>query len=174
MHFRRNNLTHLAFACAVVLGSGGCVMWRDEPVRPAPQLNFVASDDPPSGLPPVASAEMRVAGPEAVTATKEERPVSEREPRYAITANELRFRFDHLAATIALSPNSLVATGRVKLARMRATLTEIDGALQRFKTAREESVPSIERELDRTLTDGDRLLQELSADVAEARAAGRK
>ena len=100
--------------------------------------------------------------------------MSERQPRFAIAANDLRIRYDNLSATVALAPGSIDDTGRQKLGRISATLTDIDGALMRLKLATAETVSAIERDLDQSLTDGDRMLQELSAEVAAGRAAGRR
>lgn len=158
---------------------GGCAVLRDEPVRPTPTLTFVAGEEPPSEVPQIAESEMLIAGPTSppggaptTPATADEQPVTQ--PRFLIAANDMRIRFDNLEATIALAPESLDSLGRAKLDRLRAILSSIDGELLQLKVARAENVAQIESRLERSLSEGDKVLRELSTEVNAARVAGRQ
>lgn len=163
----------LLVVAGTLAATSGCVI-RDEPVRPAPTMSFVATDDEPIVTPSTVSHDVSLARPPAPDSRSEERTSNDRLSRLTISANDLRSRFDNLAATVALVPEVVDFSGRERLERIRTILSEIDGALLRLKMARTESATAIDQEVERSLADGNRQLVELSEEIARRRIDARK
>lgn len=161
-------------AAAVLLGpAGGCVLHEKEVPR-APEMTFVATEDEPIETRPTMATGATFAGPVAPEKGNEERMANDRLVRLTSAANNLRVRFDNLAATVALVPELVDAAGRTNLDRLRALLSDIDGGLLRLKIARDESAGAIATEVEGLLAETDRKLADFSAELAQRREQARK